>query len=289
MGFGWPANRVHSVHDVEIDEVSLVDRPANQHAAMLIAKRDQGADMPPDAEAEAFFFLQDGTPVTEDMFTEGLTFFDAEGQQYVWTEEDDEAAAAAGQEEPALSKGAGSPFQPGAATGRQAVGKSLAETFRDELAKAQTGADISSVIVKMSGALDAADQRAHRAEELAKSEQDLRLTREYIAKAAEYNLPVTPEELGPVMKRCAELLPHADCVVLDKVFNAAGSMLFTELGFRGGGTPAGEDPMADAEAAVEAQLAKSAAGGTPLSKAQAIEAYYASRPDAYDEYLRTRG
>ena len=70
---------------------------------------------------------------------------------------------------------------------------------------------------------------------VAKSERDLRLTREYIAKSAEYNLPVDPKELGPVLYRMAESMSYDDCAVIAKCLESAGNILFEELGYQGGG------------------------------------------------------
>ena len=70
---------------------------------------------------------------------------------------------------------------------------------------------------------------------IAKSERDLRLTREYISKAAEYNLPVAPEELGPVLYRMAETMSYDDCAVIAKCLETAGEIIFEETGYTGGG------------------------------------------------------
>ena len=71
--------------------------------------------------------------------------------------------------------------------------------------------------------------------EVAKAERDLRLTREYVSKAAEYNLPVDPTELGPVLYRMAETMSYDDCAVIAKCLETAGSILFEEVGYQGGG------------------------------------------------------
>jgi hypothetical protein len=72
------------LHDMEIDEVSLVDRPANQHASVAIAKRDSGETMPN-------YQYADGTPVeTEEELEHGDFIYDADsGEEFQITEVDD--------------------------------------------------------------------------------------------------------------------------------------------------------------------------------------------------------
>ena len=69
-------------------------------------------------------------------------------------------------------------------------------------------------------------EAAERDQEIAKAERDLRLTREYISKAEEYNLPVDPKELGPVLYRMAETMEYDDCAVIAKCLETAGEILF---------------------------------------------------------------
>ena len=53
--------RAKWLSDMEIDEISLVDRPANRHARVAISKRaDEEAVMPE-------YFLQDGSPVATEV------------------------------------------------------------------------------------------------------------------------------------------------------------------------------------------------------------------------------
>ena len=71
------------------------------------------------------------------------------------------------------------------------------------------------------------------ATETAQAERDLRLTREYISKAAEYNLPIAPDELGPVLYRMAESMSFDDCKVIAKALETAGEIIFEETGLPG--------------------------------------------------------
>lgn len=251
------------VRDMEIDEISLVDRPANQHAKVSIAKRAQ------EVQAVSDYFDQDGQPVDAEALNLGDVVFDAEGQAFVLELED----------EPELElelAGAG-------------VSKSLADTVRSDLSKALTQDERNEAIskameeiAKADARVAAAENRASAAETIAKSERDLRLTREYISKAAEYNVPVDPTELGPVLMRMVESMTDADCAVIHKSLAAAGAMLFTEAGYQGGGDNA--DPMAQVNAVIDEAVSKAA---NP-DRAQAISDYFEQNPQAYEEYLRAQ-
>lgn len=284
---------VNAVSDMSLDEVSLVDRPANPHASIVIAK-SLGADMTAPIESETGYYWPDGTPVAaDDEIGPEDQVLDAEGNIY-------ELDAEAIQElEDEANQGELAEVGKSSAFGRTAprgqVQKSLAEELSEQLksmvSKSAGGVDegTRAVLSKAVEALQASEARTAAAEQIAKSERDIRLTREYISKADSYgDIPgVTAQELGPILKRCEELLPSADCVVLNKVFEATGGILFKELGRTGGGSN-DLDPFAIVEAQLESgQIAKSA-DGKPISKAAATTEYFTQNPEAYDEYVASR-
>lgn len=67
---------VKRLSNLEIDEVSLVDRPANQHGLVAIAKAHSQEDSMPD------LFDADGTEVFEDELRPGDYVYDGEGQEF---------------------------------------------------------------------------------------------------------------------------------------------------------------------------------------------------------------
>lgn len=271
----------HSVHDMEIDEISLVDVPANQHAKVLITKRHQEDGMPEDDDGVEVFD-ESGEPVDVDALSNGAIVFDAEGNPFQYVEDDGNDAdndAFTG-ELAGVSKAFASP----------PTYSSLGQSLRSELSKAVSEADREVVLAKALNQVDELAKANNKVWEIAKSEQDLRLEREYIAKAATYTLPVAAEELGPVMKRMAEAMSYEDCAVIAKVFDATSEILFSELGITGDSTEAGQDPYYEAVAHAEQIVAKAAkSGDTELAKAASIEDFYAANPAAYDEYLNSRG
>jgi hypothetical protein len=160
-------------------------------------------------------------------------------------------------------------------------------TFLTELAKSldDEGADREAVN-KALEIVGKAEQRAKAAEEIAKAERDLRLEREFVAKAAEFNLPVKSADLGPVLKRAAENLEEDDFKTIIKCLRAAsasedyGVNLYGEVGKRGGGDNA--DILSSVEAAAQEIVGKSADVTTEAATLQVLM----ENPRAYDEYMR---
>ena len=114
-------------------------------------------------------------------------------------------------------------------------------------------------------------------------------TREYIAKAQRYSLPVPAETLGPVLKRCTESLSKADCEVLAQCFDAASEQTFdpySEIGKSGGGDNA--DILTQVNAQAEELFGKSAEAGTGFTREQAVSKVFDMNPAAYDQYLADR-
>jgi hypothetical protein len=262
------------VKDMEIDEISLVDRAACPPAQIVIAKSadaEEGMDE---------FVDQDGNPIDLSQFEEGTILEDEAGNQFEVTygdgdDDEDEGAYSDGEL---------------VGVGKSAFGSStdsLVAGIRAELSKAVSEDDRDAVIAKAVTTLNKraqyAEARLAEAATIAKSERDLRLTREYISKAAEYNVPVDPNELGPVLMRATEALSYEDCAVIHKALVAAGEMLFTEAGFDS--RAAIDDPMAEIDAYLDEQVSKSAGG---VSKAGAITAFFDSNPEAYDVYRADR-
>ena len=158
-------------------------------------------------------------------------------------------------------------------------------TFLTELAKSLDDDEEREAVNKALETVAKAEYRAQQAENIAKAERDLRLEREFIAKAAEFNLPVRSEELGPVLKRVAEATTEDDFKTIVKCLRAASAVNdfanpFGEVGKRGGGDNA--DILSSVDAAA-AELVTKSQGLTPeVATLQVLN----DNPAAYDEYLR---
>lgn len=304
--------RVKELTNMEIDEISLVDRPANQHAKVVITKRDTQEETVPEE-----IYNEDGELLDTDALNEGDVVFDEEGQAFVvvdeeMSEEFEEVgkglfgAAKAGFKSPKASM----PFAPGTsgdkaakvgqhfgrnkgkyavgagagtagAAGGYAVSKSFAEELREELSKSVTDMEKDEVIAKAFSQVEEMSKSMAEAQEIAKSERELRLVREYEEVAKSYNLPVESDELAPVLMAIAETLPYEYGEVIHKALSAAGEIIFNEIGYEGGGS--NNDVLAQVDAYIDQNVSKS-----DISKSEAIEAVFLDNPDAYDEYMATR-
>lgn len=252
---------VKHVSDMEIDEISLVDRPANQHALVTIAKRA------PEEETVPEYFYEDGSAVDLDALEIGDVVFDADGNGFEYAEDETE-------EDLSTNAGVSKAFD------RQPTG--FAASVREALSKAVNDTDRDAIITKALESVETLQKGLEQATEIAKSERTLRLEREYIAKAAEYNVPIDADQLGPVLMRCAEALSYEDCAVINKALSASGGMIYEEIGYIGQGEQ-DDDPMARVEAYATERVSK-AAGQDGLSKAQSVADYFAANPAEYDAY-----
>lgn len=258
-----PRNRLS---DMEFDEISMVDKGANQDAMIAIAKRATEEDVMPD------LYYEDGTLVDENALSNGDIVYDEEGKAYQFTAEE-EAPVEEPKEPELVGKSAFLEKKP-----ETKVTKSFGDELREELSKAFTDEDRDSVLSKAFGRIDAMEKSIQEQADIAKAERDLRLTREYIAKAAEYNVPVAAEDLGPVLYRMADTMSYEDCAVIEKCLTAAGEMIFEEVGYIGGGD--NQDVMS----AVEAKAVEVGKSASP----EAITSVFDSNPQAYDEYLASQ-
>lgn len=259
---------VKSLTNMEIDEISLVDRGANQHSTVTIAKRAPEEDHMPK------LYLEDGSLLTDDNAEEGLTVKDEEGNEYVLEAEAEEV-----EENKELAEvGKSAFFKPTEEVAKS--GKSFSEEVMESISKAFDDDERDKIIAK---ALDELAEENKRNAEIAKSERDLRLTREYISKADEYGVPGIPsEELGPVLYRMAETMSYDDCAVIAKALEVAGAAaeaLYDEIGSQGGG--ANSDVMDMVNGYAEEQISKAEG----VSKADTVVGVFDQSPEAYEQYL----
>lgn len=154
--------------------------------------------------------------------------------------------------------------------------------FLSELAKSLDAEESREAISKAYEAVSKAEQRAAQAEEIAKQERDLRLEREFIAKAAEFDVPVPAKDLGPVLKRLAESVTREDFQTIVKCLQASTEQnsLFKEFGKRGGGD--NSSVLDTVEARAQELIGKS------LTPEQAVAQVFEMDPKAYDSYVAER-
>lgn len=81
------SQNIKRLFDIEIDEVSVVDRPANQHGLIAFAKNDSDVEL--DDSLEVFDETGENIPV--DVLEHGDIVFDADGNEFVYIEDDEDA------------------------------------------------------------------------------------------------------------------------------------------------------------------------------------------------------
>jgi hypothetical protein len=268
--------RKNHLTDMEIDEISTVDKTANQLSRFVIAKRAPEEDQMPQ------IYDQEGTPLDMNQLEFGDVVFDDEGQAYEYVEETDEDEDAEANKDELVETGKSAFFEKSTGAKRQVAKRqtgSFSQQVMEELSKAFSDDDRDAVIVKALSRVEELEKAQQEAAQIAKSERDLRLTREYVSKAADYNLPVAPEELGPVLYRMAETMSYDDCSVIAKCLETAGTILFEEAGYQGGGD------NADIYSQVEAHAHDVFGKAEDYNTVEAVNKVFDANPDAYDEYL----
>jgi hypothetical protein len=347
------SRRVKRLTDLEIDEISLVDRAANQHAVMAFSKSDQEEQMPE-------FYDSDGDPIdTEDLET-GDHILDADGNEYVYVSDEDadqlelddsepdyqvedaddgefvgvgKAKAPAshfflgaaqrlqrpvshfrgGLESGALARQGSIPLTGGpstrsakvgsfigrspgraAAIGGTAVGVPLAgsgglyaynrkkksdlgKSVYYELSKAMNDSDRDEVIAKAMDAVDTAYTEAAEARALAEDLANERVYEGYVSKAAEYDVPVSREDLGALLMPASKNFSKREMTTLETILQSSGADL-SEYGTAGGGVPS--EVLAQFE-----YLADEVVGKSDMTHAEAMTALFEANPAAYDAYL----
>jgi hypothetical protein len=274
--------KVREIQDLVIDEISLVDKGANQHATVTIAKSADG-------EKENYMDIYDeqGNPLDPDALEIGDVVYDATGDAYEIQADDDTENEVEYEQEPelAVAKSFTSPFTK--REQRQPVTKGFAEGLREELSKALTDRDRDEVINKAFSQIEILSEATEIAKRAAEEERDIRLTQEYVEIAKSYDLPgLNAEQLGETLKHAAEKLSYEDCEVIGKALafaSDAGNVLYEEIGSVGGGD--NSDVLAMVNAHVDGYVAK----GANYSREELVSEVFGQNPEAYDQYLAERG
>lgn len=314
--------------DMEFDEVSLVERPANQHGLIAFSKSAEGGI--PQEDQMTQYFDTDGDPVDVDVLEHGDVVFDETGEAYVYDASDDDdddddepqgqyyaedadqgQYAGVGKALPGLQRAAlvtglkGNAAQVGqhvkrnkwkygaglfgtgaAAGGAAALNKSAPPSFGDqvlyELSKAVNDDDRNQIIAKAMNEVEIVKAENRELSKALEAEQETRIEEAFIAKAADYNLPVHPAVLGPILKAMAEVLDPEQLDVVDQLFNSVGDFLYDEVGYVG-------DTDNDSVIQRVDALASELVGKSDLTLAEATTELFANNPAAYDAYLAENG
>ena len=265
--------RVSEITDLEIDEISLVNKGANQHARVTIAKADDG-----EKEYSMEIYDEDGTLLDPESLDDGDVVYDEEGNGYLFEldDADDESEYA---DELELVGKSDNPFRRTPVS--MAEQDFSSEYLRVELSKALTDKDRDYVISKAFGQIETLSMAAEAAEASARGERELRLQREYTEVAKSYNLPIRDDQLGAALMHASEMLSREDCIVIAKCLEAAGEAVYYETGVAGGGD--NSDVFQMVNGYVDSVVSKSGANKYDLTS----EVFH-QNPELYDEYLREK-
>lgn len=266
----------NNLTDMDIDEISTVDKAANQYSRFVIAKRAPEEDEMPQ------LYNQEGQPLDEQDLDFGDIVYDDEGNayEYVKDEEQEETEFTDSHQEKELATvGKSAFFESSASKSAKPRQGSFSKSVMEELSKAFSDSDRDAVIAKALGRVEEIEARYEEVAKAAQAERDLRITREYISKATEYNLPIAPDELGPVLYRMAETMSYDDCAVIAKCLETAGQILFEETGYTGGGD------NADVYSQVETHAYDTFGKAEDYNAVSAINKVFDTNPEAYDEYV----
>lgn len=266
--------KARQISGLEVDEISLVDKGANQHAVVTIAKSASG-----ETEETMDIYDEQGNPLDLDDLNDGDVVFDADGEAYQFTLDEEQFEE---EREPELvGKSFENPFRRNE-TVRKSASPSFVEDLRTELSKALSDSDRDQVISKAFGTIEVLHEQVSKAQEAAEHERTVRLQREYTEIAKSYGLPFQDEVLGGVLLRAAESLSRQDCEVIAKCLEAAGEAVYMETGQIGGGS--NSDVFDQVSAYANEAVSKGMANTTEELTAE----FFMSNPGAYDEYLSER-
>jgi hypothetical protein len=307
------ARMVSRLTDLDIDEVSVVPRPANQHGLIVIAKSnsEEGSNMG--------VYDADGDEVFEEELQVGDHVFSEDGQEWYVPEDGEGAEEGAGDRElqavgkaipgeklvnnvrNAASKvgwkhtgegyagAAKKKVDPhrgkiGLATGAVGgygaaqVGKSAGSIVLDELSKALNDSDRDAVFAKAVDRFDEIDRRNDELEQLVVGLYNDRDAEGFSDLAKGYDIPGDTDEIGAILHRASQVLPQEDLATLDRLFSSVGKADFEQIGYDGAGE---SDTLSQVFAMAGEVVSKS---DSAMSQEQAVVALIEANPDAYDAY-----
>jgi len=292
--------------DLDIREVSLVDRPAIRRKFLVIKRDEDGENMSNEQnlapEPQETFVFDEVICESEQVIKAKP---DAEEEESEDEEEEEKNSSKKGK-----AKNKTEELEEDAEEEEEASDKKKKKKIKKETTKMVNPASIpvsfskrgdgsydltgvpeemQATVQQLCKAQDAAVQKAAELEEILKAERDERLRRDFVEKAEkEYaNLPGTSVEVGLLLKSLNDL----DSEVAEKVegiFKSVNAQLASGDILNEVGSPAVE-AEATAWGRIEKQAAEMVAEGTVSSKAAAISKVLELNPKLYSEYLKEGG
>lgn len=268
---------VRKLGNLIFDEVSLVDRPANQHGLVVFAKADT-------KESGAMgFYTADGQPIDPDDVELGQRVYNDEGVEFIGAEFDDEDDDVVYVDEQGNPIEDDEPAEEGELVGvGKRAGKPLSQVFLEDLSKALTQDGRDEVIAKALGRMETIEKRNQDLTHTVSALIDANARRDYTEVAKGYDLPFDPEDLGGLLQRLSKSLSPEDMQSVGQILTAgseyAKQASLLEIGYSGGTPSSVYDEVASAAADV---VVKSQGG---VAFEDATTAFFEANPAAYDEY-----
>ena len=194
--------------DMEFDEISLVNRPANQLSKVVLFKSDEEPSGMTDSIEKGTGTRRKRGEISKPGYKKGHSMAQSEDEDEMDEEEEMAMKAKKGY----MKKDDGAVDLPVEVYEYIESLESANAEMVDELEKVAAWVEDDDAIMKAADPaiveiVKAAEERAEAAEQIAKAERDFRLEREFIAKAGELdNLSVDPEAFGRVLKSASEVL-----------------------------------------------------------------------------------
>ena len=258
---------VNKLQDMTFDEVSLVRRPANQHATIVLSKADEGDDMP------GVLFTEDGQEIDIDDLEIGTEIEMEDGQIYTVVPAD-ESDDDGGYEEDFYEESEYGKSADDAATDyASAISKAYAESVDEEQRAALFATVAKSAEI-------ARYEAAAAQERLAKMHEDS-YVRECISKAEEYGFagPKTAQ-FGVAISKMLRVLEPDEMQLMDDIFKSFAELIdAVEIGSEAGS----ESDVLDVVHGAALDIVKSADGA--LTTEQAMAAAFDANPELYGLYL----
>jgi len=275
--------------DMEFDEISLVNRPANQLSKVVLFKNYEEPLSMSDSIEKGTGTRRKNGEISKPGYKKGhSSVAPSEDEE---DEELDEAVARKKGKGYMKKDDEGSVDLPAEVYEYIESLESANAEMVDELEKVAQWVEEDEDIMKAADPaiveiVKAAEERAEAAELIAKAERDFRLEREFIAKAGELdNLSVDPEAFGRVLKSAADTLDSEIFSAIAAVLQSANEMvgqggLFEEVGKSTSFD--NDEPMAQ----IEKAAARLIDADPEMTKAQAIAKAVDIDPTLYNSYVR---
>lgn len=285
--------------DLDVREVSLVDRPAIRRK-FLVVKRDENGENMSDqevvaSEQEAFVFdevvhqdaeVEKGYHAAEEEEEEEASSANPEEKGMHGNEDKKELEEESEEEEEASKKKKKKKETKKMDNSQSSASVSFSK--RDDGSYDLTGVpeEMQATVEAICKQHEAAVQKAAELEEILKAERDERLRRDFVEKAEKEfsNVPGTAVEIGILLKSLNDL----DVEVAEKVesiFKAVDAQLSNSAALEEIGSPA-SDIEVSAWNKIEKQAEELITNGAVSSKAAAISKVLEINPALYSEYLK---